>query len=335
MKRNVLRDEGYSKAIDIWSVGSIAAALLSGEFLFSGEEFENAAADPGMAFEGWDLGLTENKPSWQNIGRKAKSFIRGCLEMSESQRLTAKQALLHDWFTNKHYAADLSAAYWRATQDWKPRNQSGNLVELVDTARAMTDDSQTDNVKHFAEETRSRHFYPAASTKPLPNAFNVQQVHLPPPKQRHTPLPAITEESSLDSLSSPPDYDVQDDLSASPTFVPSTPPRLDRQGEGSFEQLSINDFAPPQTQLTLNNSMPPMPAQAWEDSVAQWQSLLDTLSAPKDGPSRTTAPTAASPRKRTSSFAHIDTVCTEPTQYTGDLDVVASMPQRQRKKVHR
>jgi serine/threonine protein kinase len=96
--------------------------------------------------------MMETKERWQHVGRKAKSFIRGCCVPNESQRLTAKQALLHEWFTNKYYAQELEAAYQRAINDWMPRAETDDVVEFIDTGVAAA------GTGLFAGDTTSPHF---------------------------------------------------------------------------------------------------------------------------------------------------------------------------------
>ena len=90
--------QGYSKAIDIWSVGCIAGTLLVGEPM----PFDETADDS----QAWDLDFV-NSRVWQAVSRKARSFTQGCLVVDEARRFTSKQALSHDWFTDRHYAQEM------------------------------------------------------------------------------------------------------------------------------------------------------------------------------------------------------------------------------------
>lgn len=154
--------QGYSKAVDIWAVGCITAVLLTAELLFpeQGQQEDHEHVEPLLSY---DLGKIEREPWWQSIGRKAKSFVRGCCVAGEIQRLTAKQALLHEWFTNKHYAQELEAAYQRAISDWMPRAETDDIVEAVDTGvPAAGSGLYLDNTSN----TRSPHFSaPALQTE--------------------------------------------------------------------------------------------------------------------------------------------------------------------------
>lgn len=173
MEQREMRERGYSKAVDIWSIGCITATLMTNQSLFPDEAKD--AEDRQIlrsrrASQRWGLAVMDEGMAWQSIGRKAKSFIRGCLRLDETMRLTAKQALLHEWFTNKHYADDIEAAYQRAIQDWVPRDADDHVVQVIDTSTAL----------QAAESLRPESYYPRGQVK---SQYFVQpsQYSLPPP----------------------------------------------------------------------------------------------------------------------------------------------------------
>ena len=203
MAKRELRHQGYSKAIDIWSIGCITAILLTGEQIFSGQEDEHELKNPDHVTQDpnrWDLSIMDKGTVWTNIGRKAKSFIRGCLVLDESQRLTAKHALLHPWFTNRHYAADIEAAYQRAIQDWKPRNETSSLFEYIDTADVVPDKTRLEQVNQSVNDVKSRHFHDVP-----PMGFSLFRNSAGALQQKHarTPLPGISEEESDATVDGP------------------------------------------------------------------------------------------------------------------------------------
>ncbi|KAF2212005.1 hypothetical protein CERZMDRAFT_42444, partial [Cercospora zeae-maydis SCOH1-5] len=96
----------YSKAIDIWSVGCVACALLAHDVLFPDDGHDTIR---DLSKEDYDKRMEEfnSGEQWEHIGRRAKEFIRGCLEIDEEHRLTATQALDCEWFTHRHYRAEM------------------------------------------------------------------------------------------------------------------------------------------------------------------------------------------------------------------------------------
>ena len=151
----------------------------------------------------WDLNVIDYGEPWTAIGRKAKSFVKGCLVFDESQRFTAKQALLHPWFTNKHYAAEIEAAYERAIEDWKPRAKSGNVIEVIDTTDAVPTAYGLGHVNRLAEEVRSRHFQTMGPYIPMLFVSTKANALMPQQKHVRTPLPAISEEAHDHSIMVP------------------------------------------------------------------------------------------------------------------------------------
>ena len=170
-----LRDKGYSKAIDIWSIGCLTATVLTNDLIFANETTESLRdlADPNGegSSQRWNLTIIDRGPAWTSISRKAKSFIRGCLILDESERLTAKQALSHQWFTNRHYAEDLEAAYKRAIQAWSPRSYDGNLVEVIDTSDAVHKATAVSGHSTAETEMVKSQYFESLPPPPKPSLF--------------------------------------------------------------------------------------------------------------------------------------------------------------------
>ncbi|KAF2094999.1 Pkinase-domain-containing protein, partial [Rhizodiscina lignyota] len=102
-KRNPLfPEEGYSKAIDIWSLGCITFLLLSGEQPFVNHRDPLFRVDPLQAImtlaSKCDLDAIDNSPNWRSISKRPKQLVKSLLVLDEAIRLTAKQALDHPWF---------------------------------------------------------------------------------------------------------------------------------------------------------------------------------------------------------------------------------------------
>ena len=215
--------------------------------------------------------------AWVNVGRKAKSLIRGCLVLDESQRLTAKQALLHPWFTNKHYAGDIEAAYQRAIQDWTPRERDANLVQFIDTTDAVPATARPEHVERLAEEVKSRHFQ---TTAPTAFTFFKTGAGVPQPKRARTPLPAISEEAEQDIIEVPasPRLPEHGCLFASPARVADTTHLPNEETQESLRRLPLEDFTLPCSQLTIIDPQLLASQQVGNDSVTQSQSTLDDSS---------------------------------------------------------
>ncbi|OAX83620.1 CAMK/CAMK1 protein kinase [Emergomyces africanus] len=110
--------KGYTKAVDMWSLGCLTVVLLTGGSPFTDQETGKYSQD--MAIN-CDLSTLEHEEDWQRVGLSAKDFVRKLLVLDEDARMTAAQALLHKWFTNLTYKKEFDELYQRAAQQWKPK----------------------------------------------------------------------------------------------------------------------------------------------------------------------------------------------------------------------
>ncbi|EAW12828.1 FHA domain-containing serine/threonine-protein kinase [Aspergillus clavatus NRRL 1] len=140
--------QGYTKAVDLWSLGCLTTVLLTGEPAFS-EPFPNAEA-PDIAQQG-ALKALEVNLSCNNIGKRAQDFVLQLLIFDEAKRMDVKQALGHCWFTNPSHKEAFEALYKRSTRDWKLREPKQPLMvdlrSLIDgrnNAQHCEDDSVLD-----------------------------------------------------------------------------------------------------------------------------------------------------------------------------------------------
>ncbi|KAI9818405.1 MAG: hypothetical protein M1827_000463 [Pycnora praestabilis] len=127
---------GYTKAIDIWSVGAVTVFLLTGGSFFVDCNDPNYEKDQQEAIlrlaRKCNLDEMETEPPWDKIGVRTKDFIRRLLVRNPSQRLTAQQALQHCWLTNRHHRDLFERVYQHYIKDWEPRIKAPEIVEVLD-----------------------------------------------------------------------------------------------------------------------------------------------------------------------------------------------------------
>ncbi|OJD09948.1 CAMK protein kinase [Emergomyces pasteurianus Ep9510] len=109
--------KGYTKAVDMWSLGCLTVVLLTGGSPFTDQKTGRYSQD--MA-KHCDLSTLEQEPEWQHVGLSAKDFVRKLLILDEDARMTARQAIAHKWFTNPAYQMEIDELYKRAAKQWKP-----------------------------------------------------------------------------------------------------------------------------------------------------------------------------------------------------------------------
>ncbi|WEW56435.1 serine/threonine protein kinase [Emydomyces testavorans] len=115
--------KGYTKSVDLWSLGCVTVVLLTGGSPFQHPDTESYSRD--LARE-CNLGRLEEIEEWFHVGRRAKDFVRKLLVLDENQRMTAKDAVKHDWFTNPFHKRAFEEIYQKGISEWKPR-PNGNF----------------------------------------------------------------------------------------------------------------------------------------------------------------------------------------------------------------
>ncbi|CAM9711819.1 unnamed protein product, partial [Discosporangium mesarthrocarpum] len=91
--REVLVQEPYGKAADMWSVGCMLYKVLSGRMPWIPSR---ACLQRPLAMSG---------PLWSKVSQEAKDLVKELLEMDQNLRLDASQALHHAWFEGIDHCA--------------------------------------------------------------------------------------------------------------------------------------------------------------------------------------------------------------------------------------
>lgn len=120
--------QGYSKAVDMWSIGCVTVVLLTGGSPFRDSRTKQYSDDLAR-----DCNLTELKRSseWSEISARPKGFVMKLLLLDESRRLTAEQALLDAWFNNDRLKPDFEDLYKRTIRHWQPSIRKKPIIEFM------------------------------------------------------------------------------------------------------------------------------------------------------------------------------------------------------------
>ena len=141
----LVKVKGYTKAVDMWSLGCVAVAMLMGsapfDILHNLNEPRCLGDVPQKAIPGYNLTGLYNCPEWVRLNYKAKDFIKRLLVLDEMTRMTTREALNHEIFTNSHDEESFKIAYNKAVRGWKPHKPFMDIVEeispTVDHERAL------------------------------------------------------------------------------------------------------------------------------------------------------------------------------------------------------
>lgn len=91
----VLSSKGYGREADIWSIGVIMYLLIRGVLPFQSKTKQEIVQKTMHAEVNVD-----NDPVLNNISPACKSLLKGLLTKEPAMRLTAQDALKHEWFTS-------------------------------------------------------------------------------------------------------------------------------------------------------------------------------------------------------------------------------------------
>ncbi|KEQ79635.1 kinase-like protein [Aureobasidium pullulans EXF-150] len=130
-------NKGYSSAIDMWSVGTVTALMLTSSLAFDHRPSDGDIGPVNTrSYSAYDLSdIDQGKQAWENVPKRARNFVTSLLALQEDKRLTAKKALQHSWFTNHICAASFDAVYEKSICDWKPRaTPQADIVVNIDTS---------------------------------------------------------------------------------------------------------------------------------------------------------------------------------------------------------
>ena len=122
----IIVDEPYSKAVDLWSLGIMTYLMVSAKLPFNSED-ENEIARQVV----YDEPDYIRNPVWKNITPECKDFIKRLLEKDQNKRMSIKELLEHKWI--KMYDTT------KFTEKRKSNSERGKDFELYSSTKKLDD----------------------------------------------------------------------------------------------------------------------------------------------------------------------------------------------------
>lgn len=148
--------QGYTEATDLWSLGVVAVCTLSGAKMFPFKELQSL----NQADIRTKLTMNDQSPScqaaWKTTSYSARDFVEKLLVLDSAKRMTATQAVEHDWFQKpKGRENELKGLHKRTSMTWNRRPTNFNLIEPIPE---ITTKSKTRAKKKLPDATNSPYF---------------------------------------------------------------------------------------------------------------------------------------------------------------------------------
>ncbi|KAK3075590.1 Calcium/calmodulin-dependent protein kinase type I [Teratosphaeriaceae sp. CCFEE 6253] len=129
MAPEIFKKSGHGKPVDLWAIGVITYFLLCGYTPFD----RDSNLEEMQAILAADYSFTPLE-YWRNVSLTARAFIKRCLTIDPTQRITAHDALSHQWIAGP--SSD------RGDEDLLPTvkknfNARRTLHKAIDTVRAI------------------------------------------------------------------------------------------------------------------------------------------------------------------------------------------------------
>lgn len=166
-------NHGYSKSVDLWSLGIVVYVLLSGCSPFGSGHGSTPPPDMVMTkARSCDLSHLETAIEWKEVSAEAKDFIKSLVCVDPRKRMTAEQAKKHKWLSR--HTKELEEVYTRAVEDWGKRRtpEDKNVTfEHFNISQSQhgptTEDTSCNDTDYEVEQIGNFDFEPGSSVPRL------------------------------------------------------------------------------------------------------------------------------------------------------------------------
>ncbi|XP_077582490.1 caM kinase-like vesicle-associated protein [Stigmatopora nigra] len=97
----VVGRQRYGRPVDCWAIGVIMYILLSGNppFYDDSDEDDPESRDKNLFLKILSGDYEFDSPYWDDISDSAKTLVASMMEVDQDQRLTAQEAIAHEWIS--------------------------------------------------------------------------------------------------------------------------------------------------------------------------------------------------------------------------------------------
>jgi serine/threonine protein kinase len=166
----VLQMQGYSKEVDLWSIGVILFVLLRGKLPFDGKkkaQIISKTVSGKIPFEGDAI--------WEKVSPLAKDLITHLLQVDPAKRYTVPEALAHPWFSEilpkperrKSKAKPRRSLPAQAAPDSELKIQT--VEDMLDPFGATSGSEYVGNVSHDEKSPSNRSMAANGASSQIPD----------------------------------------------------------------------------------------------------------------------------------------------------------------------
>ncbi|KAK9764409.1 MAPK-activated protein kinase Srk1 [Basidiobolus ranarum] len=168
----IVNDEGYSKAVDMWALGCVLYTMLCGFPPFYDDDIKVLTEKVARGYYSF------LSPWWDDISDSSKDLISHLLTVNPERRYTIKQFLAHPWIRNKktvQFDPSVNEVVPNFPLSNLPTSPSGHYPEPTSTYRATAEHVGTpyDNGPRVTHVRKERHPIPVTPNVSIKEAFDV------------------------------------------------------------------------------------------------------------------------------------------------------------------
>lgn len=129
MAPEIFKKSGHGKPVDVWAIGVITYFLLCGYTPFD----RDSNLEEMQAILVADYSFTPIE-YWRGVSMSARQFIKRCLTIDPTKRMTAHEALTHEWIAGPESGRGDEDLLPTVKQNFNARR---TLHKAIDTVRAI------------------------------------------------------------------------------------------------------------------------------------------------------------------------------------------------------